>query len=98
MKRRPVHLAIATALACTVLAGQVPASGLVRDAEIERTIKLVSEPVLSAAGIDPSSISFFVVNNPEINAFVAGNRNIIINSGLVQNPGWRGHVSGSHCP
>ncbi|MCY3875490.1 MAG: M48 family metalloprotease [Rhodobacteraceae bacterium] len=84
MKRRPVHLAIATALACTVLAGQVPASGLVRDAEIERTIKLVSEPVLSAAGIDPSSISFFVVNNPEINAFVAGNRNIIINSGLVQ--------------
>ncbi len=84
MKRRPVHLAIATALACTVLASPVPASGLIRDAEIERTIKLVSESVLSAAGIDPSSISFFVVNNPEINAFVAGNRNIIINSGLVQ--------------
>lgn len=84
MKRRLVHLAIATTLACTVLASQALASGLIRDAEIERTIKLVSESVLNAAGISPSSINFFIVNNPEINAFVAGNRNIIINSGLVQ--------------
>ncbi len=84
MMRRLACRAIATMLTCTVLASQVPASGLIRDAEIERTIKLVSESVLNAAGIGSSSISFFIVNNPEINAFVAGNRNIIINSGLVQ--------------
>ena len=84
MKRRLVHLAIAAMLTCTAMASQVPASGLIRDAEIEQTIEMVSESVLNAAGIAPSSINFFIVNNPEINAFVAGNRNIIINSGLVQ--------------
>ena len=83
MKGRLACLAAATLIGCTALAGPVPASGLIRDAEIERTIKLVSEPILAAAGIGPSSINFFLVNNPEFNAFVAGNRNIIINSGLV---------------
>ncbi len=84
MNGRLACLAAATIVGCTVFAGQVPASGLIRDAEIEQTIKMVSEPILNAAGVSLSSVNFFLVDNPDFNAFVAGNRNIIINSGLVQ--------------
>ena len=56
---------------------------LLRDAEIERTLRLLADPLFSAAGLDPSSIRMFIVNDNSLNAFVAGGQNLFLNSGLL---------------
>lgn len=59
------------------------AQGLLRDAEIERSLKLIAQPLLNAAGLSGSSVNFYLVNDRSMNAFVAGGRNIFIHYGLV---------------
>ena len=74
-------------LAFTLLAfllGPTPArSGLIRDAEVERTIRMTADPIFRAAAIDPGSVHVFIVGNTAINAFVAGGMNIFIHTGLI---------------
>lgn len=59
------------------------AVSLIRDAEIERTLKTISSPILQAAGLAPSSVEFYIINNRNLNAFVAGGRRIFLNTGLM---------------
>ena len=56
---------------------------LIRDAEIENTIRIYSTPIFKAAGLDPRSINIYIVNNNSLNAFVAGGQNLFINTGLI---------------
>ncbi|MDE2915241.1 MAG: M48 family metalloprotease [Paracoccaceae bacterium] len=56
---------------------------VIRDAEIERTLKQVSAPVVEAAGLAPDAVDFLLIKAPELNAFVVGGRTIVINSGLI---------------
>ena len=65
------------------LALPAAAQGLIRDSEIERTLKLLSVPIYKAAGVNPNSITMFIVNDRSLNAFVAGGRNIFLNTGLI---------------
>jgi predicted Zn-dependent protease len=65
----------------------VPASAqqlnLIRDTEIERVLRGYENPILAAAGLDPAAVKIYIVNDPEINAFVAEGQNIFINTGLI---------------
>ncbi|MFC3677686.1 M48 family metalloprotease [Ferrovibrio xuzhouensis] len=56
---------------------------LVRDAEIENTIRVYAAPLFAAAGLDNSAISVHLVNDSVLNAFVAGGQRIFINTGLL---------------
>lgn len=58
-------------------------AGLIRDAEVERTIRMTADPIFRAAAIDPGSVHVFIVGNSAINAFVAGGMNIFIHTGLL---------------
>ena len=80
---------------------------MIRDAEIENTIRGYATPLLEAAGLEPSSIRIHIVNDNTLNAFVAGGQQIFINTGLLmksQNAGQIigvlaheiGHISGGH--
>lgn len=73
----PLVIALATALPASAI-------GLIRDAEIERTLKRLSKPLLQAAGISPASTNIFIVNSNSMNAFVTAGNNIFIHSGLVR--------------
>ncbi len=55
----------------------------IRDAEIERTLRVYSSRVFEVAGLDPSAIEIYIVNDNSINAFVAGGQKLFINSGLL---------------
>ena len=57
---------------------------IIRDAEIEATLKEWTAPLASAAGISPSAINIILVQDPQINAFVAGGPNIFLYTGLIQ--------------
>lgn len=56
---------------------------IIRDAEIETTIKDWALPVARAADLDPGSLNIVLVQSPDINAFVAGGQNIFLYTGLI---------------
>jgi len=59
------------------------AVSLIRDAEIEETLRLLADPILRAAGLNPRNVRIIIVDDPTMNAFVAGNSAIFINSGML---------------
>ncbi len=109
--RLPVSIGL---LGCLLLAvATLPRSAtaqrlsLIRDAEIENTIRTYATPVFVAAGLEPSAIGIYLVNDNSLNAFVAGGQKLFINTGLLmrsENAGQviaviaheTGHISGGH--
>ena len=57
---------------------------VLRDSETELMFKDVSRPLIQAAGLDPANVNVVLLNDPEINAFVAGGQTVYIQSGLIQ--------------
>ena len=53
---------------------------LIRDAEIENTIRTYATPVFVAAGLEPTAINIYLVNDNTINAFVAGGQKLFLNT------------------
>lgn len=89
------------------LASAQDSISFIRDAEIEGDIRLFVTPVFAAAGLDASAVHIYLVNDPQINSFVAGGQNVFINTGLLtrsQNPNQvigviaheTGHIAGGH--
>jgi len=59
------------------------AQSLVRDAEIEDTIRTYAAPLLQQAGISPSSVTFRMINDSRINAFVTTGQRMFLFTGLM---------------
>lgn len=55
----------------------------IRDAEIESIIRSYATPLFEAAGLGAQSVDVHIVNNRQINAFVAGGKKLFINTGLL---------------
>lgn len=70
-------------LVTALLVAQSQAQGLLRDTEIEETLREFSTPLLRAGGLNPSSVDMYIVNDPELNAFVTRGQNIFLHSGLI---------------
>lgn len=66
----------------TYAAGE-PGLARIRDAEIEQYLRQWASPVWKEAGLNPQHVQIVLVNDNEINAFVAGGLNIFIYSGLL---------------
>ena len=56
---------------------------LIRDAEIEGLMRLYTKPIFKAAGLNPSSLRIYLINDQRVNAFVAGGQRIFIHTGLL---------------
>jgi predicted Zn-dependent protease len=59
------------------------AQSILRDSETEALFHDISKPLIEAAGLDPKSVDVVLLNDPEINAFVATGQTVYIQSGLV---------------
>ncbi|HEX7782517.1 MAG TPA: M48 family metalloprotease [Sphingobium sp.] len=72
-------------LLCTfaLLARPAAAQQILRDAETEALFNDISRPLISAAKLDPKNVQVLLINDPEINAFVAGGQYVWIHSGLI---------------
>lgn len=66
----------------------------IRDTEVENTIRVFSTPVFQAAGLDPSAIEVYIVNDATLNAFVAGGQKLFLNTGLLMQSANAGQVIG----
>lgn len=80
---------------------------VLRDSETELLFADISKPLIKAAGLDPKSVRVVLLNDPEINAFVATGQTVYIQSGLIQSVDnvnqlqgviahELGHVAGGH--
>jgi predicted Zn-dependent protease len=66
-----------------LLISQSQAQSLLRDTEIEETLREFSDPLLRAGGLNTRSVDIYIVNDPELNAFVTRGQNIFLHSGLI---------------
>ena len=82
MARQLLRLA-ATSLAAAAFAFTASAQSLIRDAEIEETLREWTDPILTVAGLNPKDVGFYIINDPSLNAFVANGQNIHIHTGLI---------------
>jgi predicted Zn-dependent protease len=64
-------------------AAQESSGSVLRDSETEQLFKDVSRPLIQAAGLEPNNVQVVLLNDPEINAFVATGQAVYIHSGLL---------------
>jgi predicted Zn-dependent protease len=67
---------------------------LIRDAEIEATLQQFAGPILDAAGLGRGSVRIYIVNDNQLNAFVAGGMNLFLNTGLIMRTEHAGQLAG----
>jgi len=59
------------------------AQQILRDAETEALMRDAAAPLIRAAGLDDKNVQILVINDPSINAFVAGGQIVWMHSGLL---------------
>jgi predicted Zn-dependent protease len=107
MKRLLQFSLIGVIASAPALAQQRPT--FIRDAETEAVMARFAEPVFSAAGLDPSAVHIYLLQDSRINAFVAGGQNLFLHTGLLRAAEHAdqvigviahetGHIAGGHLP
>jgi predicted Zn-dependent protease len=84
--RHAAGLALAAVLALAPVAeaaAQSRSPGLIRDAEIEATLRAYADPIFAAAGLDTSAVQVHIINDKRLNAFVSNGMQIFIHTGLL---------------
>ncbi len=74
-------LALVALLAITIQPAM--AQSVLRDAETEALLNEMAAPLVEAAGLEPGNVDIVLINDPSINAFVAGGQIVYIHSGLI---------------
>ncbi len=77
-----------------VMAASASAQGLIRDAEIENTLREWMDPILEVAGLNPDDVGLYIINDPSLNAFVANGQRIHLHTGLLIAADTPGQIKG----
>ena len=110
MRMRLRHLIGLVVLAAVLLASApVHAQGrkVIRGDEIEDTLHVFARPIFEQAGLSPANVRIILIQDPSLNAFVAGGQNMFFHTGLlmqVKNPAElvgviaheSGHIASGH--
>ena len=68
--------------------------GIIRDAEIENTIRSFVTPLFNAAELDASAVKVYLLDQDVLNAFVSGGQNIFISTALIMRAETAGQLIG----
>lgn len=99
--------AVAAMVAIAATPAHADGHTVIRDAEIEATLRSYVDPIFVAANLDPSQIEVVILQDNSINAFVTNSRTMFIHTGLisaVESPNElkgvmaheTGHMAGGH--
>lgn len=81
---KPVSRWLMLFLAAVFAAAQpAAAQEILRDSETEKLFADMSKPLIQAAQLDPKNVKIVLINDPEINAFVATGQAVYIHTGLL---------------
>src|SRR4051812_25211180 len=75
---------IALLLTFFLLSSEAFAVPLIRDAEIEHTLRLYGDPIFKVGGLKPSNVHLFIVEDDALNSYVAGGANMFIHTGIIE--------------
>jgi predicted Zn-dependent protease len=103
--KRAAAAAAVTAMA--LMPAAASAASLIRDAEIEATLRAYADPIFEAAGLDADAVQVHIINDPQINAFVSDGLQMFVHTGLLtaaEKPNEvigviaheTGHIAGGH--
>ena len=81
--RRALARFVALLIAFSLTAQPAMAQSILRDAETEALLRDLADPLVEAAGLRPGNVDVVLVNDPSINAFVAGGQVVYLHSGLI---------------
>ncbi len=81
--RRALKAFVGAVLIATLVTQPALAQSILRDAETEALFDEMSAPLIAAAGLNPRNVKVVLINDKEINAFVAGGQVVYIHSGLI---------------
>lgn len=85
---------VAFVMAAVLIVQPAAAQSILRDAETEALLEDMSRDLIVAAGLEPGNVNVYVLNDPSINAFVAGTQDVYIHSGLIEAAGDANEVQG----
>jgi predicted Zn-dependent protease len=99
--------ALSVFAAASATPSESKAQSLVRDAEIEATLRYYSDPIFVAAGLVPQDVKIYLVGDRTLNAFVTNGQNVFLHTGLIMETATpnqlkgviaheTGHISGGH--
>jgi predicted Zn-dependent protease len=74
---------IAAVMMLCLMVQPAMAQSILRDAETEAVFDEMAAPLISAAGLRPRDVKIVLINDKEINAFVAGGQIVYIHTGLI---------------
>jgi predicted Zn-dependent protease len=80
---RSLRLAMMALLLALAVVRPAAAQSILRDSETEQMFRDISRPLVQAAGLDPANVKIALVNDQEINAFVASGQVVYVHSGLL---------------
>ena len=83
MTKRWLRFVAIAAASIALLSRPAAAQQILRDAETEAFMADMSAPLVQAAGMEPRNVQVLVINDPNINAFVAGGQYVWVHSGLI---------------
>jgi len=86
--------AFALLAAMVFVAQPVAAQSVLRDAETEKLLQDMVDPLAEAAGLGRGAVDVVLLNDPSINAFVAGGQRIYVHSGLINEADTANEVQG----
>jgi predicted Zn-dependent protease len=104
----PISARLLLSVGLILLAAQpAAAQQILRDSETEKLFNDMSRPLIEAAQLDPKNVKIVLINDPEINAFVAGGQIVYVHTGLITSADNAnqvqgviahelGHVAGGH--
>ncbi len=83
------------------------AQGFIRDAEIEAILREYSDPIFEAAGLKPSDVDIYLIQDDTLNAFVTAGQKVFLHTGLIMQAETpeqlkgviaheTGHIAGGH--
>ena len=81
--RRLVRSSMLALALGTAVAAPAAAQSVLRDSETELLFRDMSKPLIEAAKLDPASVKVVLINDPEINAFVATGQVVYLHTGLI---------------
>ncbi|MEM1195316.1 MAG: M48 family metalloprotease [Pseudomonadota bacterium] len=76
-------LALAFTAALTFALAPASAQSRLRDAETEALLADMIDPLVEASELEPGNVEVVLINDPSINAFVAGGQVVYIHTGLI---------------
>ncbi|WP_416379167.1 M48 family metalloprotease [Alteriqipengyuania sp. WL0013] len=89
---RPITRILAVFAVFSLVVQPAAAQSVLRDAETEALLEDMAAPLAEAAGLE--DVDIVLINDPSINAFVAGGQRIYIHSGLLNAAEDAGEVQG----